>query len=58
VLLVLSCRVGDPLTPDPGEFRSARWWTRGQIERAGPALFDPHMHRMLGKFDRALDLSR
>jgi|SRR5579872_3202964 len=54
---VLSCRVSDPLTPDPGEFRAARWWTRGQIERAGPELFDPHMNRMLDKLDRALDVS-
>jgi len=54
---VLSGRVGEPLTPDPGEFRAARWWTRGDIERAGPSVFDPHMTRMLGKFDRALDRS-
>lgn len=55
---VLSCRVSEPLTPDPGEFRAARWWTRGQIGRAGPGLFDPHMTRMLGKLGRGLDLSR
>jgi 8-oxo-dGTP diphosphatase len=50
---VLSCGRQHPLTPDPGEFREARWWTRDQIERASPALFDPHMSRMLGKFDHA-----
>ena len=55
---VLSGGVSDPLTPDPGEFRAARWWSRGQIERAGPELFDPHTARMLGKLDRALDLAR
>jgi 8-oxo-dGTP pyrophosphatase MutT (NUDIX family) len=55
---VLSCGVSDPLTPDPGEFRAARWWTRGEVERAGPELFDPHMTRMLGKLDRVLDPSR
>jgi hypothetical protein len=41
------------MTPDPGEFRAARWWTRAQLGRADPALFDPHLTRMLGKFDRA-----
>jgi 8-oxo-dGTP diphosphatase len=50
---VLTRRMSRPLTPDPVEFREARWWTRSQIARAGPALFDPHMDRMLGKFDRA-----
>jgi 8-oxo-dGTP diphosphatase len=51
---VLSRRMSQPLTPDPGEFREARWWTRTQIGQAAPALFDPHMNRMLGKFDRAM----
>ena len=55
---VLSGRVSEPLAPDPGEFRAARWWTRGEIERAGPELFDPHMARVLGKLDRAPGLSR
>lgn len=50
---VLSHGVSQPLTPDPVEFRAARWWTRAQIRRAGPALFDPHLDRMLAKFDRA-----
>jgi 8-oxo-dGTP diphosphatase len=49
---VLSAGMGQPLTPDPGEFRAARWWTRTQIEDATPALFDPHMNRMLSKFDQ------
>jgi 8-oxo-dGTP diphosphatase len=42
-----------PLAPDPREFRAALWWTRDQVERASPARFDPHMGRMLGKFDSA-----
>jgi 8-oxo-dGTP diphosphatase len=52
---VLTRGTGRPLTPDPGEFREARWRTRAQIGRAGPALFDPRMSRMPGKFDRARD---
>jgi 8-oxo-dGTP diphosphatase len=50
---VLAGGTGQPMTPDPGEFRAARWWTRAQLGRADPALFDPHLTRMLGKFDRA-----
>jgi 8-oxo-dGTP diphosphatase len=50
---VLDRAMSRPLTPDPGEFREARWWTRDQIENADSALFDPHMRRMLAKFDRA-----
>jgi 8-oxo-dGTP diphosphatase len=46
---VLAGRVGQLLTPDLGEFRAARWWTRAQISRADQAIFDPHMGRMLGK---------
>jgi 8-oxo-dGTP diphosphatase len=50
---VLTGGTGQPMTPDLGEFRAARWWTRAQLGRADPALFDPHLTRMLGKFDRA-----
>jgi 8-oxo-dGTP diphosphatase len=50
---VLSCGRRQPLTPDPAEFRAARWWTRDQIEQTSPSRFDPHMNRMLGKFDQA-----
>lgn len=50
---VLAGSAGQPLAPDPGEFRAARWWTRAQIGLADPAVFDPHLSRMLGKFDRA-----
>lgn len=50
---VLTGRTGQPMAPDHGEFRAARWWTRARIGRADPALFDPHLNRMLGKFDHA-----
>jgi 8-oxo-dGTP pyrophosphatase MutT (NUDIX family) len=50
---VLTGCTGQPLAPDHREFRAARWWTRAQIGRADPALFEPHLCRMLGKFDHA-----
>jgi len=50
---VLTGRTGQPLAPDPREFPAARWWTRAGIGRADPALFEPHLNRMLGKFDHA-----
>ena len=50
---VLSCSTSRRLNPDWREFREARWWTRAEIARASPELFDPHMNRMLGKFDRS-----
>jgi hypothetical protein len=37
------------ITLDPREFSSGRWWTRRQLESAGPALFDPEMGRFLAK---------
>jgi 8-oxo-dGTP diphosphatase len=49
---VLTGRTGQLLAPDPHEFRAACWWTRARIGRADPALFDPHLNRMLGKFDQ------
>jgi 8-oxo-dGTP pyrophosphatase MutT (NUDIX family) len=52
---VLSQSMSRPLTPDTGEFRSVRWWTRKQIALANPAVFDPHMSRMLRKLDHAID---
>lgn len=42
-----------PLGPDSREFRAARWWTRARIRRADPALFDPHLNRLLAMFDHA-----
>lgn len=53
---VLSCGTGDRLAPDPREFRSVRWWTRPAIAAADPAIFDPHLARMLAKFDQAHDI--
>ena len=50
---VLSCAVGEPLTPDEREFSGIRWWTRTAIAKAAPALFDPHLGRMLAKLDQA-----
>jgi 8-oxo-dGTP diphosphatase len=50
---VLTGRTGQPLAPDPREFRAARWWTRAGIGCADPGLFEPHLNRMLGKFDHA-----
>jgi 8-oxo-dGTP pyrophosphatase MutT (NUDIX family) len=50
---VLSCGIDQPLTPDPREFQEVRWWCREDIRQADPALFDPHLNRMLAKFDSA-----
>jgi 8-oxo-dGTP diphosphatase len=50
---LLAASMSQPLSPDPREFRAVRWWTRDEIERADPGTFDPHLGRMLGKFDRA-----
>lgn len=37
------------LTPDPGEFRTVRWWTPREVAAADVAAFDPHLGRMLSK---------
>jgi len=50
---VLSGRVGQTLSPDPSEFYGVRWWTRAELAAADPGRFDPHLTRMLAKFDRA-----
>jgi 8-oxo-dGTP pyrophosphatase MutT (NUDIX family) len=49
---VLSSGANEPLKPDLREFREVRWWSRENIGQADPALFDPHLNRMLAKFDR------
>jgi 8-oxo-dGTP diphosphatase len=49
---VLSSGANEPLKPDLREFREVRWWSRDDIAQADPALFDPHLNRMLAKFDR------
>ncbi|MEO7261622.1 MAG: NUDIX domain-containing protein [Jatrophihabitantaceae bacterium] len=50
---ILCGKVGQPLTPDPREFRGVRWWTRAEVDEADQAQFDPHLGRMLTKFDNA-----
>jgi 8-oxo-dGTP diphosphatase len=49
---VLSSGVNQPVKPDLREFREVRWWSRDDIRQADPALFDPHLNRMLAKLDR------
>lgn len=44
-------RLGQHLSPNPGEFHGVRWWTRNEIADADPETLDPHLARMLGKFD-------
>ncbi len=46
---VLSASRATDLTVDPREYRSVRWWSPDEILAADPALFDPHMARMLTK---------
>lgn len=53
---VLSSGANQPLIPDLREFREVRWWSRDDIGQADPALFDPHLNRMLAKFDRYRDV--
>lgn len=38
---------GLPLVPDGREFRSVRWWTAAELERADAAAFEPHLLRAL-----------
>lgn len=46
---VLEHRRDEPLTPDPREYASVRWWTPEEVRAGDPELFDPHMARMLDK---------
>jgi ADP-ribose pyrophosphatase YjhB (NUDIX family) len=39
------------LSPDEAEFAGVRWWSRAEIDAAGPAGFDPHFGRFLAKID-------
>ncbi|HUD79764.1 MAG TPA: NUDIX domain-containing protein [Streptosporangiaceae bacterium] len=48
---VLECCADEELTPDPAEFRGVHWWSRPEIARADPGIFDPHFRRMLAKID-------
>lgn len=38
-------RVGQELTPDPGEFLGVRWWTPAEIQAEAPERFEPHLAR-------------
>ncbi|MEU4619415.1 NUDIX hydrolase [Actinoplanes sp. NPDC023801] len=41
------------LRPDAAEFHSIRWWSRDEIGKSDPALFDPHLNRFLRKLPNA-----
>jgi 8-oxo-dGTP diphosphatase len=45
------CRAdaGEPIDPDPGEFRATRWWSLAELPTADPAGFDPHLPRFVAK---------
>jgi len=51
---VLEVSESTALVPDPGEYRSVRWWLAEGIRNADPDLFDPHMRRMLDKVEASL----
>lgn len=40
------------LQPDPGEFRSARWWTSVEVLGQPSSRFDPHYGRFASKVCR------
>jgi 8-oxo-dGTP pyrophosphatase MutT (NUDIX family) len=46
---VLSGSRDQKLIPDPGEFRTVRWWTPQQVAAAAPGMCEPHLGRMLAK---------
>lgn len=46
---VLALDPTQPITPDPREYRSIRWWSAEEITEHGAAAFDPHQARMLDK---------
>jgi len=49
---ILESSRDERLRPDPGEYRSVRWWSRTEVAAADPALFDPHLPRLLGKLGK------
>jgi 8-oxo-dGTP diphosphatase len=49
---VLRTSASEHLIPDLREFRGIRWWSRAELAIADPALFDPHLSRMLAKLDQ------
>ncbi|MBY6413898.1 NUDIX hydrolase [Rhodococcus sp. BP-252] len=48
----LSVSRDTPMTIDPGEYTTVRWWSQDEITAAEPAKFDPHMIRMLRKLNK------
>lgn len=46
---VLAHSKDETLQPDPGEYRSVRWWTSEEFRSADPEEFDPHQGRLLDK---------
>lgn len=44
----------EPVTPDPREFRDARWWHLDDLPTASVAGFDPHLHRFTAKLSAEL----
>jgi 8-oxo-dGTP diphosphatase len=46
---VLALARDEPVVVDPGEFRSARWWSPEQIRAAPPATVDPALPRFVAK---------
>jgi len=51
---VLDSDTPDAITPDPHERRSVRWWFPKEVRAGDPGSFDPHLVRMLDKFDALL----
>lgn len=39
----------EPLSPEPREFHSVRWWPQGDLRTDGDRRFDPHMSRFVMK---------
>ncbi len=52
---VLEASESQPMVPDEREYRSVRWWSAAEICATDPALFDPHMRRMLTKLGLLTD---
>jgi 8-oxo-dGTP diphosphatase len=49
---VLTLRRDTPVSADPAEFRSVRWWSPDELRSADAAGFDPALDRFLRKFAR------
>lgn len=46
--------VGQPISPDEGEFAGVEWWAFDDITPDSGADFDPHLPRLITKFRRHL----